>query len=130
MPNEIDDYLSVLPEPQRQALQQLRTEIRKALPDATECLSYGLPGFKLTKVVLGFGAGKNHLALYPHSSTITTTFADELKAWKTTKGAIHFQPQAPLPTDLVQRIIEQRLREINGPANPPEDTKKAGEEPA
>lgn len=112
MATTIDEYLADLPSAHKAALELLRTRILHFLPDAEECISYGLPGFKLGKVVIGFGAARNHLSIYPHSSTITQKLAEELTPWKTSKGAIQFQPDTPLPDTLLQKIIAERLREI------------------
>ena len=41
--NDIDAYLADVPEAHRQTLQRLRVEIRKAVPEATEAISYKIP---------------------------------------------------------------------------------------
>jgi uncharacterized protein YdhG (YjbR/CyaY superfamily) len=39
-------------------------------------------------------------------------FADELVGLDTSKGTIRFAPDAPLPDDLVRRIVAARVAEI------------------
>lgn len=64
----IDQYLATLDAEKRATLEQLRTVIRAAAPKAEECISYGMPTFKLGgHGLVAFGAGKNHCALYPMS---------------------------------------------------------------
>ena len=61
--NEIDDYLDTLEEPKRATLSQLRDTIVAIVPDAEQCISYGMPAFKVRgKTIAGFGAFKNHLS--------------------------------------------------------------------
>ena len=65
---DVDAYLAELPEPKRSSLEQLRRSIREVIPEAEECMSYGLPGFKIEgKVVAGFAAFKHHLSYLPRS---------------------------------------------------------------
>ena len=103
----IDDYLSKLPADQRAALERLRRQILAAAPGAEECISYGLPTFKLNGSLVHFGAAKNHCAFYPHG--VVEHFADRLKAYDTSKGTIRFQPDSPLPEALVREIVEYRI---------------------
>ena len=63
---EIDDYLQRLDEPKRSTLSQLRRDILAVVPDAEQCISYGVPGFKIDgKTIAGFAAFKNHLSYLP-----------------------------------------------------------------
>lgn len=45
--NPIDTYLTSVPSEYRAALEKLRGQIRVILPDSEECLSYGMPAFKV-----------------------------------------------------------------------------------
>jgi uncharacterized protein YdhG (YjbR/CyaY superfamily) len=61
--NEIDAYLDALEEPKRTTLAQVRDTIMAIVPDAEQCISYGMPAFKVQgKTIAGFAAFKNHLA--------------------------------------------------------------------
>ncbi|MDR3687493.1 MAG: DUF1801 domain-containing protein [Coriobacteriia bacterium] len=109
-PSPIDEYLATVPKAQRTALQELRDVIKNVVPDAQEVKSYGMPAFKFEgKVVAGFLAWANHLAYYPFSGSTLGEFAEELKDFKQTKSALHFQPDHPIPPDLVRRLIESRI---------------------
>ena len=103
----IDDYLSKLPADQRAALETLRGQIRAIAPEATEAISYGLPTFKLNGNLVHFGAAAKHCAFYP--GAVTDQFADRLKGFETAKGTIRFQPDAPLPPDLIADIVRRRI---------------------
>lgn len=103
----IDDYLAKLPPDQRQALETLRGQIRASAPQAEEGISYGLPTFKLNGNLVHFGAAAKHCAFYPGG--VVEQFAERLEGFETAKGTIRFQPDAPLPPDLVADIVAFRI---------------------
>ncbi|ADG08791.1 iron chaperone [Caulobacter segnis] len=103
----VDDYLAKLPAEQRGALETLRAQIRAVAPEAVEAISYGLPTFKLNGNLVHFGAAAKHCAFYP--GAVVTAFADRLKGFETAKGTIRFQPDAPLPPDLIADIVRHRI---------------------
>ena len=109
-PRDIDDYLASLDEPGRGTLQELRRTILDLLPQAQECISYGMPAFKVSgKTVAGFAAFKNHLSYLPHSGSVLDQLADELDGYVMTKGSLHFPVDRPLPRDLVEKLLRVRL---------------------
>ncbi len=88
---EIDAYLNQLDEPKRSTLSQLRRDILAAIPDAQQCISYGVPGFKVDgKTVAGFAAFKNHLSYLPHSGSVFRELTDELDGYEKSSGAMRF----------------------------------------
>jgi uncharacterized protein YdhG (YjbR/CyaY superfamily) len=110
---EVDRYLAQLAEPKRATLQQLREAILRALPGAEECISYGMPAFRVDgKVVAGFAAFKNHLSYLPHSGSVLDELADQLTGYTMTKGSLHFPIDHPLPDRLVQQLVAVRLRHM------------------
>jgi len=110
-PATVDEYLATVEDAQRGALQALREQICTAAPDAEECISYGQPAFRQGRIVCGFGATRNHCALYMFSNTSLEPFVQELKGFDTSKGTIRFQPDRPLPAALVRRLVKSRLAE-------------------
>jgi uncharacterized protein YdhG (YjbR/CyaY superfamily) len=114
-PTDIDAYLLPLVPDQREALQRLRETLLALAPGATECISYRLPALRQHgKLLMGFGAAAHHCALYPMSGTLIAAHQAELADYSTSKGTIRFQPQAPLPDDLVRRLVAARIREMAG----------------
>lgn len=105
----IDDYLVKLPLDQRAALETLRGQIREFAPEAEEAISYGLPTFKLKGNLVHFGAAAKHCAFYP--GAVIEQFAKRLEGFETAKGTIRFQPDAPLPPDLIRDIVQHRIAE-------------------
>lgn len=109
--NPIDAYLAGLPDEKRSVLEVLRKRIRAIVPDAEEVESYRIPAFRVEgKVVIGFKANKSDYAIYPFSGGAAERFPDELRGRTVTSGSIHFTPDAPIPDDLLRRIIEWRIQ--------------------
>jgi len=108
----IDAHLAALPTEQREALTALRTTIAKAVPDAVEAISYGMPAFKYRgRGLLWYEAFTAHCSLFPGASV--HRYSDELKGYTVSKGTVHFTPDHPLPTKLIQRIARDRKSAID-----------------
>ncbi|MDQ2748670.1 MAG: DUF1801 domain-containing protein [Actinomycetota bacterium] len=100
-------------EPKRSTLEHVRRSIHAAVPDAEECISYGMPAFRVQgKTVAGFAAFKNHLSYLPHSGSILPNLAPELVGYEGTKGSLHFPIDQPLPAAIVNKLVSARLREL------------------
>jgi uncharacterized protein YdhG (YjbR/CyaY superfamily) len=109
----MDEYLASVKPSQRAALEKLRQAIRAAAPNAEECISYGIPAFRLNGRSLVFlGAWANHCAFYPGNSTTLKTFRNDLKGFQTSKGTIRFSPDKPLSTKLVKKLVKARMADV------------------
>jgi len=109
---EIDEYLDRLEEPKRSTLSRLRLDILKVVPDAEQCISYGLPAFRVAgKTIAGFGAFKNHLSYLPHSGSVFPELADDLVGYSKSSGALRFPVDEALPPELVEQLISVRLQQ-------------------
>lgn len=109
---EIDEYLDRLDEPKRSTLRRLRHDILAVIPDAEECISYAVPGYKVAgTTVAGFAAFKNHLSYLPHSGSVFPELAEELAGYGKSSGALRFPVDQPLPPELVNKLIAVRLRQ-------------------
>jgi uncharacterized protein YdhG (YjbR/CyaY superfamily) len=110
--SKIDDYLATVTGDKRIALDELRRTIRSIVPRAEECISYGMPAFRLDgKVVAGFRATAKGCSYYPFSGTTLQALAEDLEGYGKTKSALHFHPDEPLPTALVRKLIKSRIGE-------------------
>lgn len=108
----IDEYLAAVTAEQRAALEKLRKTIKAAVPDAEECISYGLAAFRLNgRPLVAFGAGAKHCAFYPMSSTTVEAHKSNLKDYETSKGTIRFPADRPLPAALVRKLVRARIAE-------------------
>jgi uncharacterized protein YdhG (YjbR/CyaY superfamily) len=111
-PADIAAYLAALDEPQRSTLTEMRRRVLAVVPEAEECISYGMPAFRVGgRVVAGLAAFKNHLAYLPHSGSVFGELTEELAGYTATKGSLHFAVDKPLPKTLVKQLITLRLKE-------------------
>ena len=108
-PRTIDEYLAGVSDDKRAALEKLRKAIKTSAPKAEECISYGVPAFRLGgKFLVGFGAGANHCSFYP-GGTAMEPYREDLAGYDTSKGTIRFQPGAGLPLPLVRKLVRARM---------------------
>jgi len=113
---EVDEYLASLDQPKRSTLQALRRTIHRLVPKVEEAIAYGTPAFRLDgEVIAGFAAFKHHLSYLPHSGSVLRQLPDELAGYVTSKGALQFPIDRPLPSALVKKLIAIRLREVRRP---------------
>ena len=106
----VDEYLSALSQPARDAAASLRQAIRQAAPQAEETISYNMPAFKWNGILVWYAAFKKHIGFYPRPSAIAA-FKVELARYKTSKGAIQFPIDEPIPTSLIKKMVKFRLQE-------------------
>jgi uncharacterized protein YdhG (YjbR/CyaY superfamily) len=108
----VDDYIASQPEAAQPALTQVRNAIRKALPAAEEVISYNIPTYKLDgAMVIYFAGWKQHYSLYPAGARLLAAFKDDLAAYEINKSTIRFALSAPVPVQLIQRIVKFRVTE-------------------
>jgi len=111
-PASIDAYIATFPIEVQAILESLRAAIRAVAPDAIEAIAYQMPTFKLKgKNLAHFAAYKHHIGFYPTPVPIEH-FSVELSPYKTSKGAIQFPIDQPIPFDLITRIVAHREKEI------------------
>lgn len=109
----VDDYISFFPEKTRKMLEELRTLIRKTVPEATEEISYQMPAYKLNGPVVYFAGYDKHIGFYPTGTGIKA-FEMELSGYKWSKGAVQFPLDKPLPVDLIVRMVKFKVEENAG----------------
>lgn len=111
--SSVDEYLALVPDDARAALEELRKTIKAAAPDTIETISYQMPTFKYqARALVGFAAFKKHCSLFPYSAKVMDLCKEELKPYETSKGTIRFPVDKPLPAALVKKIVKTRIREI------------------
>ena len=92
-------------------LEQLRSIIRSAAPDAEEGISYQMPMYKHHGLLVGFAAAKNHVGFYGASGSLLDPFREELKAYKTGKGTVQFPIGSRIPVALVKKLVKTKVAE-------------------
>lgn len=104
-PKTVDEYIKAQPENIQPILNTLRDTLRKALPNAKEVISWSMPTFKDKRNIIHFAAHKKHIGLYPGDKAIEH-FKDRLSDYKSSKGAVQFPYDKPLPLDLIAEIAK------------------------
>lgn len=104
----VDEYIACFPLKTQSILKQIRKTIKKTAPKAEEVISYQMPAYKQAGVLVYFAAYKNHIGFYPTASGIVA-FQDEISNYKSSKGAIQFPINEPMPLDLIESIVKYRI---------------------
>ena len=109
-PTTITQYIYSAPQEARDKLHQMRACVRKAAPDATEGLKWGMPAFSHHRILVAFAGFRHHIGFYPTPSVVKA-FTKQLAEFKTAKGSIQFRLDKPLPLSLIRKMTEFRVRE-------------------
>lgn len=109
-PNNINEYIAEFSPEVQKLLEQVRATIHKAVPEAQEAISYGMPTFRLKGNLVHFAAFTSHIGFYALPSG-NVAFQKELTLYKTGKGSIQFPLDQPLPLDLITKIVKFRIKE-------------------
>jgi uncharacterized protein YdhG (YjbR/CyaY superfamily) len=107
----IDEYIAGFPKNVQGLLSKMRHVIKESAPGAREAIAYGMPTFKLNGNLVHFAAFKNHIGFYPTPSGVVA-FRKELAGYETSKGAVRFPMDKPIPYELVRRITKFRVNEV------------------
>jgi len=108
--SEIDSYIAQFEPEVRAVLEQVRTTIRAAAPDASECISYQMPAFKQEGIIVFFAAWKNHIGLYPPIQG-DAALEKAIARYAGPKGNLQFPLEEPMPLKLIGRIVKLRLKQ-------------------
>jgi uncharacterized protein YdhG (YjbR/CyaY superfamily) len=109
----VDQYLKRIPAKKRKELERIRALAKKAVPDAEEVISYGMPTLKWHgKPFLGFDAHANHIGIYPYSGKVVPALKQQLSAYRCSSGAIQVPLDHPIPARLLKQVINCRLKAI------------------
>lgn len=106
----VDDYIFVFPPAAKKLLKEMRKIIKGAAPEAEEVISYNMPAFRQHGMLVFYAAYNEHIGFYPTGSGIAA-FKDELGKYKSSKGAVQFPLNEPLPVKLIERIVKFKLKE-------------------
>jgi uncharacterized protein YdhG (YjbR/CyaY superfamily) len=106
----IDEYILRFPVEVQEKLKMLRKTIKEAAPEAKEKISWQMPTFYLYGNLVHFAAYKNHIGFYPGTSGIEN-FKEKIYEYKSSKGAVQFPLDKPLPLKLISDIVQFRVAE-------------------
>jgi uncharacterized protein YdhG (YjbR/CyaY superfamily) len=109
-PKTIDEYIASFPSAVQTLLQQVRTTIREAAPEATETIKYAMPTFVLDGNLVYFAAFDKHIGFYA-TPTGQDAFKEKLSGYKTGKGSIQFPLDKPIPYELIEDMVRFRVKQ-------------------
>ena len=111
MTTEIAAYHAACAEAVRPRLKAVHDALAAALPaDATTCIAWGMPTFRLTKHVVHYAAFKHHIGIFPGPATVALLAPTlEAEGIGFSKGAIRLAHDRALPLELVQEVVRVRL---------------------
>ena len=109
-PKDVDTYIAAAPAEVRGKLREMRAAIRKAVPQAEETISSGMPYYAYNGRLAYFAAFKKHIGFYPPvrgNAKLARSIAPNAGA----KGNLQFPLQQPIPYDLIERVVKLRVKQ-------------------
>lgn len=110
VPANVDKYIATFPPEVRAVLQRVRQVVREAAPDAQEVISYRMPAFKLSGILVYFAAFKSHIGFYPPIRG-DARIEKAASAYAGEKGNLRFPLDRPIPFDLISRLTRLRVKQ-------------------
>jgi uncharacterized protein YdhG (YjbR/CyaY superfamily) len=110
----VDEYHNAFTGDAKTRMQTIRELVHKVAPETEEVISYQIPAFKIGEKfhLIYYSAYEKHISISsPWSEALLKEFETDLKGLKVSKSAIQFPHDKPLPTELIQRILEFRKAE-------------------
>lgn len=102
----VDEFVAALEGEAREVAEAVRALVRRAVPDATEGMEYGMPYYRLAGADLaGFAVQKRHFALYVCDAALVDGYRDRLGPVDCGKGCIRFKRLADLPLEVAGEIL-------------------------
>ena len=109
--DSVDAYVVSQPKPVQTILDEVRTRVRSAVPNATEAISYEIPTFKVDgKALIYVAAWKQHIAVYPVPKGDEALRRD-VERFRSGKGTLRFALDEPFPFELFDRLVQAAIDE-------------------
>lgn len=111
-PTTIDEYIASKPEDVRARLQEIRERICARLPDSNEAVKWDNPAILHPDgmLLVMFAAYSKHVSVVVTPGA-KEALADKLADYETGKGSLKVPHDQQLPTDLIDAMVDERLRE-------------------
>ena len=111
-PETVEEYIEAQEETVRPRLREIRDILRKALPEAEECISWSMPTYRKGRNIIHFASAKKHIRIYPGGEA-TTVFAEELAGMDVSKGTIRLPHDQEIPAALIDKIARWCYKEYS-----------------
>ena len=104
-PQSVDEYIAAQDETIQPKLNEIRTVLRSALPDAEERISWSMPTYRKDHNIIHFAAQKKHIGLYPGPEAVAY-FSGRLDqaGLLDSRGSIQIPYSDDLPLELIAEI--------------------------
>ena len=111
----IEEYYLLFPEDIQEKFEVIRKTIHSQDSEIEEYIGYQMPAFKYKGKPLVYFAGyKKHIGFYPGAEGIRKFEKDfNERKYTFSKGAVRFPVNEDLPVDLIEKIIQFRMMEID-----------------
>ena len=96
-------YFETVPPGARLLLESIQAEVKGRVPDATACISYNMPAFKLRRTFFYFAAFEKHIGVYPPLHDDPALMAHTAR-YRGPKGNLTFALDEPLPLKLIGQV--------------------------
>jgi uncharacterized protein YdhG (YjbR/CyaY superfamily) len=106
-PQSVDEYIAAQDETIQPKLNEIRTVLRSALPDAEERISWSMPTYRKDHNIIHFAAQKKHIGLYTGPEAVAY-FSGRLDqaGLLYSKGSIQIPYSDDLPLELIAEIAD------------------------
>ncbi|MHB1907244.1 MAG: iron chaperone [Nitrososphaerales archaeon] len=113
----MDEYIENSAKEIQPKLEEIRAAIKKAAPHSIESISYGMPfysfkresGFKARLCYFGVSKNKKKITFYTRPMFLEE-YLDEMKEYSSSKSALQFPLDRPIPLQLIQKIVRSGTR--------------------
>lgn len=107
--NPVEKYISQFEPAIQGRLHEIRQLFFDVIPGTEESIRYNMPAFSTGNSHLYFAAYKKHIGFYPVYGL--PEIEDEIAPYRArgTKDSLHFPHNAPLPIDLIRRIVRLKM---------------------
>lgn len=111
-PTTIDEYIASKPGTVRPRLQEIRELIRSRLPESGEAVKWGEAAILHPDgmILVVFAAYRQHINIVVTPSA-KEALADRLADFETGKGSLKIPHSANLPKELIESLVDERIRE-------------------
>jgi uncharacterized protein YdhG (YjbR/CyaY superfamily) len=122
----VDQYVASFPKETQATLQKVRSAIARAIPKASQAISYNIGAFQREGAnVIYFAGWKSHFSIYPANKDLIARFEAELAPYEVNdKGTIRF-PLVDPPLGLIGLLAKFRWSQVEAEQAAKPSKKKA-----
>lgn len=110
-PNTVEEYIAQAPPEAQEKIAELRAILQSLAPQAKEELKWNTPVYTHKRILFSYSAFRSHLNFMPTRRTLDH-FREDISAYKTGMDTIQLPYDQPLPRDLIIRLAQHRIRDV------------------